>query len=360
MTLFVCFSASTVQSQPPIPADETAEKSIVAADLERIYEKTETASTASDYSTIIEFCRKIASDLNRPQEDRQYARTLMSWGMNRRGEVRSDQASMLVREKNLDEAAQLDALARKDFENAINLDATRWRAHHNLGIIFAIQGKNQEALASFSETIRLNPDFPNAFFNRGEIYFRTQRLEEALGDYNRAIQLDAEDSSAYRGRAHTLFAIGKTQEALADYANAMNLAPFSVDAATEYADTCQALGKWKEASVAYQKAMQLDGENVRTLQNVAWMMATCPDDYYRNGNAALKTAKRVVQLASTGPSAQALDVLAAAQAAAGDFASAQKTIAEALRSTTDPTLRGELQMRSRLYLKKTPYIQPVR
>jgi tetratricopeptide (TPR) repeat protein len=352
--------AQFVVAQEPLPLEEASEKSVVAPDLEMIYGKTESAKTVQDYSTIIEFCRTVLGDSTRPQEDRLYAKTLMSWGMNRRGEARSDQAAIMVREQNLDEAAKLDAMARKDFETAIQLDATRWRAHHNLGIIHAIQGKTEEAIASFSETIRLNANFPNAYFNRGELYFRANQLETALGDYNRVVQLSSDDSSAYSARAHTLYAMGKADEALADYEKAMTLAPQSVDAATEYADTCQALGKWKEASKAYQQALQLDNANVRTLQNAAWMMATCPDDFYRNGNAALKTAKRAVQLASSSPNAQVLDVLAAAQATSGDFEAAQNSIAAALRSATDPNLRAELQMRGRLYQKKTAFVQPKR
>lgn len=352
--------AQSVDAQQRLTQEESSERSVVAADLEMIYGKTETASTILDYSTIIDFCRSVVGDLTRPQEDRQYARTLMSWGMNRRGEARSDQAALMVREQNLGEATKFDALARKDFESSIQLDATRWRAHHNLGITYAIQGQNAEAVASFSQAIRLNADFPNAYFNRGEVYFRTNQMEAALGDYNRVIQLSATDSSAYGARAHTLYAMGKTQEALADYAKAMALAPQSVEATTEYADTCQALGKWKEASIAYQQAIQLDNANARTLQNAAWMMATCPDDSYRNGNAALKTAKRAVQLASAGPSAQVLDVLAAAHATSGDFEAAQNAIAEALRSTTDASFRAELQLRSRLYQKKMAYVQPKR
>jgi hypothetical protein len=104
--------------------------------------------------------------------------------------------------------------------------------------------------------------------------------------------------------------------------------------------------------------MQLDGQNARVLQNAAWMMATCPDDFYRNGKSALSTAQKAVQLASGVASAQTLDVLAAAQAASGDFASAQRSVAEALRSTTDPSLRNELIMRSKLYERKRSYVQP--
>ena len=336
-----------------------SERPVVSADLQMIYGKTESASTVSDYSAIFDFCRNVVGDSTRIKEDRQYARNLMSWAANRRGEARSDQAGTMVREQQYSQATELDALAKKDFETSIQLDPSRWRAHHNIGIIRALQGNNKAALESFEKVIALNPEFPDAYFNRGEIYFRSNEFELAIEDQNKVVQLKPQDSAAFSARAHSLYAIGKSQDALADYAKAMELSPSSSEAATEYADTCQALGKWKEAATAYQLALKLDGQNVRTLQNAAWMMATCPDEFYRNGDSALETAQRAVQLASSPASVHVLDVLAAAQAASGDYFSAQSTIAEALRSTTDAALRSELQLRARQYQRKRPYVQPM-
>ncbi len=345
-------------SQPVQNIARENERSVVSADLQMIYGKTESASTVANYSTIFDFCRNVAGDSTRIKEDRQYARTLMSWAANRRGEARSDQAGMKVQEQQFSQAAELDALAKKDFETSIQLDPSRWRAHHNIGIIRALQGNNKAALESFEKVIALNPEFPDAYFNRGEIYFRSNEFELAIEDQNKVIQLKPSDSAAFSARAHSLYATGKNQEALADYAKAMELSPNSSEAATEYADTCQALGKWKEAATTYQLAMKLDGQNVRTLQNAAWMMATCPDEFFRNGDTALETAQRAVQLATSPASVHVLDVLAAAQAASGDYISAQSTIAEALRSTTDAALRSELQLRARQYQRKRPYVQP--
>ena len=345
------------QSRNPSPQSE---REAISSDLQNIYSRTETASTISDYSSILDFCRNVSGDSTRNKDDRQYAKTLMSWAANRRGESRSDRAGALVREQQLAQAEEMDLLAKKDFETAIQLDPTRWRAHHNIAIIEALQQKNKAALTSFDRVIQLNPEFTDAYFNRGEIYFRTNQFELAIADQSKAIELKPEDSAAYSARAHSLFATGKSDEALADYAKAMELSPESSEAATEYADTCQALGQWKAAATAYKRAMELDGQNFRTLQNAAWMMATCPDEVYRNGDFALETAQRAVQLASAPSSVHVLDVLAAAQAASGDYTSAQSTIAEALRSTTDASMRSELQMRAKQYQRKKPYVQPSR
>ena len=118
-----------------------------------------------------------AASGDRTVEDRRYARSLMSWAANRRGEARSDRAGMLVREQQLTQAQEMDALAKKDFELAIQLDPTRWRAHHNMAIARALQGNNQAALESLDAVLKLNPEFADAYFNRGEIYFRSNQFD---------------------------------------------------------------------------------------------------------------------------------------------------------------------------------------
>lgn len=332
--------------------------SLVSSDLQMIYGKTESASSIADYTAIFDFCRNVYGDASRGPEDRRYARSLMSWAANRRGEARSDRAGILVREQRLPQAQELDVLAKKDFQMAVQLDPTRWRAHHNMAIASALQGDNQAALASLESVLKLNPEFVDAYFNRGEIFFRSNQFELAIQEQSKVIELKPKDATGYSARAHSLYAMGKSEEALDDYAKAMELSPDSSEAATEYADTCQALGKWKQAATAYQRAMQLDAQNVRSLQNAAWMMATCPDEFYRNGDMALETVQKAVQLASAPASVHVLDVLAAAQAASGDFGAAQSTITQALRLTSDASLRNELQMRGRQYQRKRPFLQP--
>ncbi len=343
--------------QSPNSRNESG-RSSVSPDLQMIYEKTESASSVADYTSILDFCRNVSGDSTRQIEDRRYARSLMSWAANRRGEARSDRAGLLVREQQLAQAQELDSMAMKDFEMAIQLDPSRWRAHHNMAIARALQGDNRAAIEGFDAVLKLNPEFADAYFNRGELYFRDNKFELAIQDHSKVIEMKPKDAAAYSARAHSLYATGKSDEALSDYAKAMELSPNSAEAATEFADTCQALGQWKQAATAYQRAMQLDGQNVRTLQNAAWMMATCPDEFYRNGDTALETVQKAVQLASAPASVQVLDVLAAAQAASGDFAAAQSTISQALRSTSDATLRSELQMRGRQYQRKKLYLQP--
>jgi tetratricopeptide (TPR) repeat protein len=335
-----------------------ASKASVASDLQSLFDRSNRAATVMEFNSIVEGSRTIARDTTRTNAERDYARKLLSWAANRRGEFRTDTAAQMVRDGQLEEASAMDRSAADDFRLAIQFDETRWRAHHNLGVVRALMGETDAAIESFGKTIALQPEFVDAYFNRAELRVKQNELQEALPDYGKAIELSPDDAGmrAARGRVH--LGLKNFDAALAEFQEAMRLLPESGPAAGEYADTCQRLARWKEAAVAYQKALQLSPDEPKILQNAAWMMATCPDEYYRNPETALKTAMRAVE-AGNGPlSAHRLHVLSVAQAATGDFAAAIASINEALSLTSDPVLRQELSQHRALFQRKKPFIQP--
>jgi tetratricopeptide (TPR) repeat protein len=330
----------------------------VPADLQSLFDAAQQARSVLEYNSVIERCKNIAGDTTRVVSERSYAKKLLSWASNRRGELRSDMAGEMVAARQLAEAENLDRAAMDDFRLAIQNDPLRWRAHHNLGVLMAIAGDFQNAIAAFSKTIELNPKFVEAFHNRGEIYFRKGNYQAAIEDYSKAIALDDKVADLFSGRGNARFALGQTEAALADYQSAMGLAPESAKVATEFADTCQSLGRWKEAAEAYQKAMKADPKYVRALQNAAWMMATCPEDFYRDPEAAATTAQKAIDASQGNVNAHLLHVLAMSQAAHGDFSKAINTINQAIQLTDEGALRSELSEHRALFQKKKSYKQP--
>jgi tetratricopeptide (TPR) repeat protein len=330
----------------------------VPADLQSLFEASQQARSVLEYNSVIERCKTVAGDSTRVVSERAYAKKLLSWAANRRGELRSDMAGEMVAARQLAEAENLDRAAIDDFRLAIQNDPLRWRAHHNVGVLMAIAGNFPDAINAFTKTIEINPKFVEAFHNRGEIYFRKGDYNRAIEDYNKAIALDDKVADLFSGRGNARFALGQTEAALADYQSAMSLAPDSAKVATEFADTCQSLGRWKEAAEAYQKAMKSDPKYVRALQNAAWMMATCPEDFYRDPEAAAKTAQRAIDASQGNVNAHLLHVLAMAQAAQGNFPTAINTINQAIQLTEEGAFRSELSEHRGLFQKKKTYRQP--
>jgi tetratricopeptide (TPR) repeat protein len=344
-------------NEPNQSADEP-----IAADLQAIYDRSQKANSVIEYNSVIEGCRNVMGDSTRLLSERAYAKQLLSWAANRRGELRSDMAGQMVQSQQLDEAEKLDRSAAEDFVLAIQNDPTRWRAHHNLGIAKALIGDTDGGIESFSTTIELNPKFVDAYHNRGELRGRQRQWPAAIDDFTKAIKLAPKDPGLHTARGNAQLAIGEIEAALADYQSAMTLDPESSQSATLFADTCQSLGRWKEAAEAYQKGMQIDPNNTRCLQNAAWMMATCPEEFYRDPATALKTVEKAVRTVQSSagqnePGPHLLHVLAVTQAANGDFATAVATLNEAILSASEPMLRRELAEHRALFQKKKPFIQ---
>ena len=91
---------------------------------------------------------------------------------------------------------------------------------------------------------------------------------------------------------------------------------------------------------------------------LAWLLATCPDARFHNGNEALSIALKAV---SIDRNAQYLDTLAAAQARRGDFKQAVETQQAVLDMLTKekaaPETIEECSARLGLYKAGKAYIQ---
>ncbi|MEY9935186.1 lipoprotein NlpI [Catenulispora sp. GP43] len=80
-----------------------------------------------------------------------------------------------------------------------------------------------EALADFTRTIELDPDFEWAITNRGWTYQFMKRYDEALTDFTRSLELDPDKAWAIATRSQTYQAVKRYNEALIDIDRALEL-----------------------------------------------------------------------------------------------------------------------------------------
>ena len=93
------------------------------------------------------------------------------------------------------------------------------------------------------------------------------------------------------------------------------------EAETQLAGRLSGRGNFAGAAARYQRALQLDPYLVEALNNLAWLLATCPEASLRNGAEAVQHAEEACQLTQYQRTIM-VGTLAAAYAEAGRFSEA--------------------------------------
>jgi tetratricopeptide (TPR) repeat protein len=115
-------------------------------------------------------------------------------------------------------------------------------------------GDHDGAIRDYDEAIRLKPEYGDAFCNRGAARHAKGDLDGAMGDFDEAIRLQPEDAMSRNNRGAAWNANGDLDGAIADFSEAIRLKP---DFALAFYNRAGArrrkwdlLGAWKDASMA--------------------------------------------------------------------------------------------------------------
>jgi serine/threonine protein kinase/Flp pilus assembly protein TadD len=149
------------------------------------------------------------------------------------------------------------------YRKAIELDPKYAIAHYNLGIALVRQGKPDEAITCYHKAIELDPKFAWANIGLGNALVRHGKPDEAIAEYRKAIELDSKFAAAHIGLGNALLAQKKLDEAIAEYGKAID---------------------------------ELDPNDSRGNNELAWLLATCPESKLRNAARAVELGKKAVEL----------------------------------------------------------------
>lgn len=274
----------------------------------------QTAATDEEFTHILRRCRHVMAIDHTPAVT-QYSRSLGSWALNKRGEIRADSGH------------EVDAMT--DFEDAIRMDKACWRAVHNRGVLLAQAGEFEQAFEAFNKTIDLNPDFAKAYSNRASLFIQAGDFAAAMDDYKQAIEIDPDLAIAHKGRGRVCHMLGYMEWAMQHFDAALLLEPGDATIATCRADLLVDRGRYAAADQAYRHAVELDPKLPSAPRNLAWMQATCPDARFVNATEAVANARRALEMLD-GEDEVSLDTLAAALASAGKFEEAIATLQRAI------------------------------
>lgn len=264
---------------------------------------------------------------------------LAGWAFNLRGEMFIEDG---------DERAAFD-----DFSSAIRCDGNCWSAYHNRAITYATYGQREEALQDFAAAARLCPDAIEVYRNRAELYLQLGDVPAALDDLSNAIARSEHDGNLRSLRGDLYQRLGNPDRAAREYDAALERGCESVSVLAHRATLAAARGDYSQATVDYDTALARDPYHAATYRGVAWLLATCPDERFRDAAKALEAARRAQRFGRPNDP-HVLDALAAAHASAGDYASAVQIAKQAAVLAAQP-LRTAIEQRLELYRQDQPH-----
>lgn len=262
-------------------------------------------------------------------------------------------ATAVMKQGRLDEAI-------KHYKRALRISPNLFQAHVGMGLVCVRLGKIEEAVEYFEDALQIRPDSARVLNNLGALLAAQGKVDEALAKFERAVENNPGYSRSYYNIA--LLKVRKEQynQAIIYFKEALKRQPYWPEACSGLAETYFTLGNIKQAVKYWREALKLNPRDIKTLNNLAWTLATDADETIRNPKEAVNYAERISSLVGSYQQPLFLDTLAAAYAADGNFPKAVETAKEGIKLAESADKREsaeEIRSRLELYKSGQPYIQ---
>jgi cell division septation protein DedD len=193
------------------------------------------------------------------------------------------------------------------------------------------------------------------WFNKGLEALKAQQYDQAVQAFTITVETIPNDYEAYNNRGIAWSQMGDQDRAIADYTRAIEINPDYYLAFLNRGIDWRKKGLIGNAITDYINAIELRGDYLQAYKNLAWLLATCPEDRFRDGSTALKVIEKAHQIR---PQAILLDAEAAALAENGQFEAAQEKQQQYLLLLKANNRQDHLainQSRLRTYQKNQPW-----
>jgi tetratricopeptide (TPR) repeat protein len=247
----------------------------------------------------------------------------------------------------------IERLNQTQFENPSYKKA---EANVLLGAVYADQGKWKESSAAFRAALALDPHHRQSHIELAGVLVQLKEFEEAAEHYREALAARGNDPELRMKLGLALTEGGHVEQAVQELNESVSLRPSAL-AQHHLGNAFVRLGKTGDAIDAFAAACELDDEFAPARNNLAWLLATTPDDSLRDGQRAVSIAAALCAHANN-RTAGNLDTLAAAYAEANRFPDAIATLNEAIRlakAAGDLERSMRMERRLELYKKNEPY-----
>lgn len=213
--------------------------------------------------------------------------------------------------------------ATEDLNKSLELDGKGIAALLMRSRLLAADGKDEEAKADIEKALQLRPDLPQAILMKSMLAAQKGRFAEAISDVQTLLHSDPQNPD-YRLQLATYLVADKRPRRAIEVLDALVEADAkNADALRARGDALLSIGKHAEAIADYESALKIDDEDTGVLNNLAWVLATSPEDDLRNAKRSIELAKKACELTKY-ERPHILSTLAAGYAEAGDWEEALK------------------------------------
>jgi hypothetical protein len=196
-------------------------------------------------------------------------------------------------------------------------------------------------------------------------YKQTTYWRDSISLWERALAVTPDNQTAHQNLAAALWSKGKTAEshqharaaAIAHARTTLKDYPLDVPTHNDLGVLLVQNGDIHAGIEQWEISLQIDPNDGNALNNLAWLLATYPDETVRDGKRAVELAGKATTLPG-GNVPVVLRTLAAACAEAGDFSNAINTAQRAIDLATaqnNTSLLATLRHEMELYRARTPY-----
>jgi tetratricopeptide (TPR) repeat protein len=254
--------------------------------------------------------------------------------------------------------------AIKDLDEALSINREDPEALLMRSSLHASQGHDDKANSDLDRLQRIAPDVPQILLLRSRMAASKKKWGEAITQMQLLLQTDPTNAEYRIQLAGYLVGDGRPRKAielltqvldsLTDDSDPQQKENKS-DALRARGDALLSVGKHADAIKDYDEALKLDPEDTGVLNNLAWVLATSPEDGVRDADRSIKFGTKAAELTKY-QRAHILSTLAAGYAEKGDFETAKKWSARAVEigakeDEVDSQLKKELES----YQEKKPW-----
>jgi len=230
------------------------------------------------------------------------------------------------------EGNQDEALA--DIDRVVDLQPTNSTALLLRARIHQQGGDSDAALADVEAVLETAPDLPAALELRGLMAAERHDYDSAIRDFRRLASKNPDDIAVIGQLGMLYLAAEQPREAIRRFTRALEIDEDNFPCRRGRSDAAISMGDHPAALADLEKALALEPDDSGVLNNLAWLLATSPDDDLRNGKRAIELATKACE-ETKWEAAHIISTLAAAYAETGDFENARKYARQAVEQGKD-------------------------